>query len=367
MNHNTKNPPRWDRFAVLEFDNRDQIIAGLRSAGEPYRNIAHLLGIRARQVENVLGEVAALHARGMSQAEIGRRVGLPRTTVQDLLREQRVPRSTPRKTAASRGLSEMHGMQLDVLGWFLGMERNHVYELAKQLHDEGRIYELEDVQAGEKWVVPTRVTAARYLGWRPSDWHPPTGLAEHYRAVAQARIMLVGADPQLWVSERVLRHRVGKTATSSGNRKPAAVEVSTGNEPRLGHPHVHDGRFLGVVQGRHGWWALEVELSKKDPEHMDIALRGAIRAARDSQTEAMVGLLYLCRGAEVVKNVYAAANRLPSVEFGQLELTLAVDDFDQQWATFLTRYTAMREARKAASPNRRRRNLIHLAQEAQAS
>ncbi|WP_067478732.1 hypothetical protein [Nocardia amamiensis] len=362
MNHNTKNAPRWDQYAALEFEHRDQIIAGLRGSGLTYQEIARQLCIRARQVEQVLGEVAALRAREVSQAEIARRVGLPRTTVQDLLRGERASRSTPRKTKALRALVDMHGMQVDVLGWFLGMERNHVYSLAKQLHDEGRIYELEDVQAGEKWVVPTRVTAARYLGWRPADWRPPLGLAEHYRAVAQARIMLVGSDPQLWVSERVLRHRVGKTATGKG--KTGAVEVSTGPEPRLGHPHVHDGRFLGVVKGRHGWWALEVELSKKDPDYMDIALKGAIRAARDSRDEALVGVLYLCRNPAVLDNVVAASERLPHNEFGDLALDLVIRDFDREWAKFLTRYAAMREAQKQQSPNRRRRTLIHLTQEA---
>ncbi|MFG3617450.1 hypothetical protein [Nocardia sp. NPDC047654] len=363
MNHNTRTAPRPDRYAGLEFDYRDQIIAGLRAAGAAYQEIARTLGVRARQVEQVLGEVAALRAREVSQAEIARRVGLPRTTVQDLLRSERVARSTPRKTQALRGLVDMHAMQLDVLGWFLGMERNHVYSLAKQLHAEGRIYDLDDVQAGEKWVVPTRVTAARYLGWRPADWHPPLGLAEHYRAVAQARIMLIGSDPQLWVSERVLRHRVGATAPATP--KTGEVEVSTGREPRLGRPHVHDGRFLGVVKGRHGWWAVEVELSKKDPEYMDIALRGAIRAARDSREEAMVGVLYLCRTPAVFKNVTAASERLPDNEFGDLALDLVIRDFDSEWAKFLPRYAAMREAAKQQSPNRRRRRtLIHLPQEA---
>ncbi|WP_433193820.1 hypothetical protein ACQP1G_34245 [Nocardia sp. CA-107356] len=369
MNHKDTTAGRPDRYAALEFEHRDRIVAGLRDTGISYQEIARKLGIRARQVEEVLGEVAALRARQLSQAEIARRVGLPRTTVQDLLRGERVSRSTPRKTTVLAAVSHMHGMQLDVLGWFLGMERNHVYSLAKQLYAEGAIHALEDVQAGEKWVVPTRVTAARYLGWRPSEWHPPLGLAEHYRAVAQARVMLVGADPQLWTSERVLRHRIGKTAEATNRKaKPREVLVSTGRTPILGHPHVHDGRFLGVVQGRHGWWALEVELSKKDPEYMDIALKGAIRAARDSRDEVMAGVLYLCRTAAVSDNVTAASQRLPDNEFGDaLALDLVIRDFDREWAKFLTRYAAIREAQKQQSPNRRRRTLIHLTTQEAAS
>ncbi|MEV0294218.1 hypothetical protein [Nocardia sp. NPDC050710] len=364
MNHKTEIPPRWDRWAVVEFEHRDQIIAGLRGCGLSYRDIAQLLGIRARQVETVLGEVAALRGRGVSQVEIGRRVGLPRTTVQDLLRKGRAPRSTPRKTTVLRATSEMHAMQLDVLGWFLGMERNHVYELANRLHAEGHIKDLEDVLSGQKWVIPTRVTTSKHLGWRTADWTPPNGLAEHYRAVAQARIMLVGPDPDLWVSERILRHRIGKTA---GAKRGAEFEVSTGRDPKMGHPHVHDGRFLGVVQGMRGWWALEVELSKKDPEYMDIALRGAIRAARDSVTESMVGVLYLCRSAKVADNVTAASERLPEAEFARLSLHLVIRDFDLDWSKWLDQYTARRKAAKAASPNRRRRTLVHLTQEAEAS
>ncbi|QBS40403.1 hypothetical protein [Nocardia sp. CS682] len=348
------------RYWALELEYADQIITGLRSHGLGYQEIARTLDIRARRVEATLGEISALHARGVSLSEIAVRVGLPRSTVHDIAGAAQ-PQSTARKTAVLAAISDMHGMQRDVLGWFLGMERNHVLSLVKQLHKEGSIHKPAQVQAGEKWVVPTRVTAARYLGWRPADWHPPLGLAEHYRAVAQARVMLVGADRALWVPERVLRHRIGKTAGTNGKSKSAEPLLSSGRTPLLGHPHVHDGRFLGVVEGTYGWWALEVELSKKDPEHMDIALKGAIRAARDATEESMVGVLYLCRTSAVIDNVNAAYDRLPASEFGEaLALDLLVRDFDQKWRKFLTDYAARREAAKAASSNRRRRTIIHL-------
>ncbi|MGW0247975.1 hypothetical protein ACWDYH_15215 [Nocardia goodfellowii] len=335
----------------------DESITGLRASGMGYQKIARTLGIRARRVEATLGEVARLHDRGLSQAEIGRRVGLPRSTVQDML-PQRAQRSTARKTAVKAAISDMHGMQLDTLGWFLAMERNHVYTLVAEMVRAGEVHPLQEVQAGEKWVVPTRVTAAKFLGWRPMDWQPRLALAEHYRAVAQARVMLVGSDSRLWVSERVLRHRI--QSAQGGPRSKTPVAVSTGREPRLGRAHVHDGRFLGVQEGVHGWWALEVELSKKHPEHMDIALRGAIRAARDSDDEPMVGVLYLCRSNAVRENVNAASQRLPDSEFGELTLQLIIRDFDTDWAVWLERYERMREAKKAASPNRLRRNRIRL-------
>lgn len=367
MNHNKR--IGRGRYEDLELEYRDQIIDGLRCAGLTYRDIARTVGVPARAVETVLGEIATLRSAGRSLDQISRIVGLPRSTTHEILGTAR-PQSTATKTAVKAALSDMHGMQIDVLGWFLGMERNHVYRLAKQLVDDGEVGPLEQVQPGEKWVVPTRITAAKYLGWRPSNWSPPPGFAEHYRAVAQARVMLVGSDPNLWVSERVLRHRAqqGEAWASRSKVKANQVVVSTGREPMPGRPHVHDGRFLGVVKGRHGWWALEVELSKKDPAYMDTALKGAIRAARDSRDEQMVGVLYLCRSAEVLGNVTAAADRLPESEFGpSLELDLVIEDFDARWRKFLTSYAAMREAAKAESSNRRRRTLIHLTQQKAAS
>lgn len=350
------------RWAALEVEARDEIIAGLRDAGLTYQDISRLLGVRARRVESTLGEVSEMHGRGLSVSEISARVGLPRSTAYGLISPGRRSQSTSRKTAVLSALSQMHGMQLDTLGWFLGMERNHVYSLVADLVRASEVFELKQVQPGEKWVVPTRITAARYLGWRPAEWQPPLMYAEHYRAVAQARVMLVGADPKSWVSERTLRHRI-QGETQPGPRSKSATPISSGREPKLGRPHIHDGHFLGVVENRHGWWALEVELSKKQPEAMDIALRGAIRAARDSETEPMVGVLYLCRTTSVLDNVHDAASRLPRAEFDGLALDLVIRDFDAYWSRWLSRYAELREANKAASPNRRRRTLIHLTQQ----
>lgn len=348
------------QWAALEVDQRDEIIAGLRDAGLTYQAIARLLGVRARRVEATLGEIGTMHANGLSLSEISARVGLPRSTVHVIAGPGR-RLSTSRRTAVLAALSDMHGMQVDTLGWFLGIERNHVYALVANLVRSNDVHELKQVQPGEKWVVPTRITAATYLGWRPAEWQPPLMYAEHYRAVAQARIMLVGSDPQLWVSERTLRHRM--QSAEGGPRAKQPASVSSGREPKLGRPHIHDGRFLGVVEGHHGWWALEVELSKKQPEAMDIALRGAIRAARDSDTEPMVGVLYLCRTPSVYDNVTAASERLPKAEFGDLALDLVINDFDARWSRWLKRYAELREAKKAASPNRRRNTLIHLSEQ----
>ncbi|MFD0000768.1 hypothetical protein [Nocardia sp. NPDC127526] len=331
------------RYAGLEGEDRDKMIRGLRDLGEGYRQIADRLGLTARQVEIVLGEVARLHTAGHSDGEIGRRVGLPRSTVQRLRGGASV--SNTRKSTALTALSEQGGMQLDVLGWFLGMDKSHTYVLVKQLRDDHLVRKLEQIQPGEKWVITNKGTASRFLGWSVKEWRTSLKQAAHHRAVAQARIMLVGDDLEAWISERALQHRAELAANETHSRKK---EFSTGRAPREGLPHIHDGRFLGQVQGLYGWWALEVELSRKADDALDTALRGAIRAARDATPEKVVGLLYLCRTAGVMDGVNAAAERLPP-EVKAIDIGFAVRDFDDIWHDFLTR--------RAAKP--RRRNPIH--------
>ncbi|WP_068058162.1 hypothetical protein [Nocardia xishanensis] len=333
MNHNTK-----ARYAELELQHRPQLVDGLRRTGMSYREIARTLEISARKVEAVLGEAAALRASGHSHAEIGQIVGLPRTTVQDMLREPKRASLTGRKTAAVAALVEMHGMQIDVLAHFLDTGRNHTYVLVAELERAKLVRPLQQVQPGAKWVVPTRDTAARYLGWRPKDWTPPLMYANHYRAVAQARIMLVGSDPARWISERRLRHDA-EQAVRDG-------VVSTGRAPLAGRPHVHDGRFLRHTRDGRQWWAVEVELTRKTREAMDLALRGAIRAARDAEPDPCLGVLYLCRSAAVIDGVHAAADRLPA-EFVSLDMDLVVQDFDDQWTEFLAGLNAKKAAQTA--------------------
>ncbi|WP_280456763.1 hypothetical protein [Nocardia carnea] len=338
MNHNQEMPA-----AGRELSQRAEIAADIRAAGKSYREIADRLGITARKVEAVLGEVAALRASGHSQSEIGRIVGLPRTTVRDLLRSKTSVQMTARKTAALAGTSDMSGMQIDVLAQFLGMSLNHTYVLVAELAQAKLIHPLKQVQPGAKWVYPTRDTAAQYLGWKPREWTPPLMYANHYRAVAQARIMLVGRDPDRWVSERVLRRRAEQQAAEG--RGP--VVLSSGLTPAAGRPHVHDARFARRRRrGEFEWWALEVELTRKTVTAMDTALAGAVRALRDShaEPEPCVGLLYLCRSASVMDGVNAAAERLPA-ELSALDFELSVLDFDDRWGEWLANQKATR-ARK---------------------
>lgn len=338
MSRETEDPGGpGDRYKNLTGDERDTLIRKLRELGEGYRDIANRLGLTARQVETALGEISALRSAGHPDAEIGRRAGLPRSTVHRL-RGDSEPRSNARKSTALTLLSQHGGMQLDLLGRFLGMERPHVYVLVRQLRDDRLVRPLEQVQAGEKWVVATPATASRFLGWQVQPWRPSLGRVAHHRAVAQARLMLVGSDLEAWVSERELWHRAQRASLQSRSKRTEFV---------AGRAHIHDGLFFGQIKGLHGWWALEVELTRKSPLAMDRALMGAIRAARDSAPEELVGLVYLCRTSRVSDGVHAAAERLPP-EIENIDLALAVRDFDDDWGRYLSNRVA-----KPAAPHTR--------------
>ncbi|WP_067704495.1 hypothetical protein [Nocardia jejuensis] len=355
MNHNKKN----DRLAALERRHRVQIIDGLRARDLTYTQIREMLGVTLHQVEIVLGEAETLRGQGFRTREIAAELGVPIGSLGRVLPARRRDTVTERQSEVLAGVSHMHGMQVDVLAEFLNIGLNSTYAIVSELIAKRLVFPLKKVQLGRAWVYPRRDVAARYLNWRPADWAPPITHAEHYRAQAQARIMLVGSDPALFVSERVLRHQatIAAKAEAQNRRGAAILEFSTGLTPMPGRPHLHDGHFLGVVQGTHGWWALEVELSVKDPRYMDIALHGAIRAARDAGPYSMVGLLYLCRTPAVRKNVGDALNRLPA-ELQALPLELHVRDFDKDWTAFITR---RHEARAAKAKHR---NTFEISQEA---
>ncbi|MFE3000728.1 hypothetical protein ACFXG4_37730 [Nocardia sp. NPDC059246] len=358
MNHNENNT----RYAGLERRHRTQIIAGLRDAGLTYTQIRTLLGVSLRQVETVLGEAQALRASGFRAKEIAAELGVPAGSLGRVLPPARRATITERQSEVLRAVSDMRGMQVDVLAQYLNVLESSAYAIVRELIAKGLLCELEKVQRGRAWVFAPPRVEARYLGWRPAEWTPPLMYAEHYRAVAQARIMLVGNDPRAFISERTLRREATTAARIAEKRRGTPVlEFSTGIDPLPGRPHLHDGRFLGVVGGNYGWWALEVELSVKDKTHMDTALQGAIRAARDAHPYTMVGLLYLCRSDAVLNNVEAAAGRLPA-ELAALPLDLQIQDFDKQWNAFLAARHQLRVAAREAK--RERHNIFEISKEA---
>ncbi|WP_405178429.1 hypothetical protein OG225_30685 [Nocardia sp. NBC_01377] len=328
MNHK-KGISRADRPAE-----RDQRIRELRELGATYQQIRATLGLTAREIDSVLGEAATLASDGHSQSEIARRIGLPRSTVQRMFASTAQLRPTARMNLAAGLAVDMYGLQLDVLALFLNMDLPHVYELAKQLRKAGVVRALFDQPPGPKWLVPTSSTAATHLGWVPATtWSPPPKDAGHYRAVAQARVMLAGTDLDAWISERRLRHEAEIEARDRRGRRTGSIG------------HIHDGRFHGVVDGTYGWWAVEVELSSKSPSNMDKALRGAIWTARDAR---LIGLLYLFSTSEVADNVLAAVDRLPP-QLAELDMQLVLRDFDRDWASFTTHRHAIRTSRSADS------------------
>jgi hypothetical protein len=333
-----------DRSDRRQRELRDQVITGMWEDGATYADIRDKLGLTARQVEAVLGQAAALRAAGHSFTEIGRRIGLSRSTIQGLFLTDKRQLSA-RANAVVEALAEMYGMQVDVLGWMFKMEPTHVYRLVRELRTHRLVVPqlIEVRKPGAKWVVPTGAAAASYLGWQPRTvWRPGARHAEHYRAVAQARVMLVGADPELWVAERYLRHaaevRAWKARTRSGRGSATAGA------------HIHDGRFLGAVGGEFGWWALEVELTQKSTTNLDLAMRGAIQSARDAEPDPVTGLLYLCRGAGVLRAVGAAYDRLP-IELARVPVKFAIGDFDEEWTKFLRTRETMRTANRPQRPS----------------
>lgn len=314
---------------------RDEIIIGLREDGRTYQQISKVLGVTARQVEKAVGEIAALYASGESIRDIAAIVGAPIATVHRVLHPngRANKKDSPHTAPAMNGLADMYGMQVDVLAWYLNVHVSTVYKLVKQLQADGLILpKLYDAGPGMNWVIPTRDAAGSYLGWVPRvTWRPPPQDANHYRAVAQARVMLVGAEAERWLSERRLRHAAEVKRYESRGRHAYT------------QPHMHDGRFLGAVGGTYGWWAVEVELTAKSAANMDKALRGAIGAARDAEPDPLVGVLYLCRGSGIQRVVDAAAARLPA-HLDDAVGALAVLDFDNEWTRFLKTRTTMRAA-----------------------
>ncbi|MFF2087448.1 hypothetical protein ACFVVM_27050 [Nocardia sp. NPDC058176] len=336
----SRNPSR-DHKRKVKAAARDELIRTMRAAGDSYQDIRDQLGVTARVVEDALGEVTALADQGRSHVDIADLVDLPRTTVRRLLSDRKKSRPTARHEQTARLITEMYGLQLDILAEYLGSDIKGAYALAKQLCDGGLMLPtLIQVQPGEKWIVPTLDAASSFLGWEVrTAWRPPLKDAEHYRAVAMARALLVGMEPGTWISERQLRHDAEMSATRT-----------RGRARYIGH--IHDGRFLGVIEGRRGWYAVEVELTAKSAANMDKALQGAIAAARNAEPEALAGVLYLCRGDDVLRVVQAANDRLPA-HFA--DAMIVAGDLDIEWQKYRQTRRLMRAANRSANPNHRRR------------
>ncbi|GAA5105000.1 hypothetical protein [Nocardia iowensis] len=206
---------RNERYSALELQHRVQIIGGLRDTGLDYGRIARTLGVSLSKVETCLGEAAALRAQGFTKAEIADVIGVPRGSVGRLLSTAGSTTITQRQNQVLAVTSEMRGMQVDLIADFLDVELSTAYDIVRVLVRNGSLYPLTRVQQGKAWAYPKPPIPQRYLGWRPKDWAPSLMYANHDRAVAQARIMLVGSDPQRWISERQLYRRAEEIAAAA--------------------------------------------------------------------------------------------------------------------------------------------------------
>ncbi|MFD0000167.1 hypothetical protein [Nocardia sp. NPDC127526] len=335
-----------DRYTRLELRHRSEIIGGLRDLDYSYTDIARTLGIPLSKVENCLGEAAVLRAQGLTKAEVAELLGVPYGSMGRMLPAAHSATITARQSQVLDGTADMHGMQVDLIAHFLDVELSTAYDILRPLIRNGSLYPLTRVGPGRAWVIPKKEAAAPRLGWKPKDWTPSTRWANHDRAVAQARIMLVGSDPHRWVSERQLRHRAEEIAAASRE----VAEFSSSREPRRDRAHVHDGWVLRKVHGELQWWAVEVELTRKGPTDMDIALQGAMRATRTvppfRQVTELVGLLYLCRTTYVTDGVKAAVKRLPP-EIAAIDIDFETRDLDDDWSTYLARRAERKALAKA--------------------
>ncbi|QVI22915.1 hypothetical protein KHQ06_08105 [Nocardia tengchongensis] len=225
MNHKKK-----DRWTGLELPHRTEIIGGLRDYGHGYSDIARTLGISLNKVEKCLGEAAALRAKGFTKAEVAELLNVPYGSIGRMLPAAHSTTITTRQSQVLDVTAEMRGMQVDLIAAYLDVELSTAYDIIRPLIANGLLYPLARVGQGTAWVVPRKEAAAPRLGWRPKDWSPSMMWANHDRAVAQARIMLVGSDPHRWISERQLRpaprrspppHARRRTSVRAGSRTAA--------------------------------------------------------------------------------------------------------------------------------------------------
>ncbi|MFC8048070.1 hypothetical protein, partial [Nocardia sp. NPDC057353] len=131
---------------------------------------------------------------------------------------------------------------------------------------------------GPSWVFPTRAAVEALTGRAARAWLPTPKMAGHTRAVLELRLVLVGLDLDRWISERSMR----------AEQAPTKAGVD--------RPHIHDGRYL-TNAGE--WWAVEVELTRKNLAAARSALAASVQAARHG---GCAGLAFYCR-SDAVKSV----------------------------------------------------------------
>ncbi|MEU1428122.1 hypothetical protein ABZ412_13710 [Nocardia sp. NPDC005746] len=209
---------------------------------------------------------------------------------------------TPRSVQALVGLTEMRGMQMDVLADFMGIGRTQVYNLANQLSAADVVQRIRTVQYGSKWVVPTRAAAGWVLGWRPGEWRPEPNFAAHCRAVARTRVALGACATEQWVSDRILRH---------DNPGPGL--------------YTYDGQLL---QPHRGAVAVKVDTSRNlTGAQLARRLNAVVRQAHHDECDE---ILYVCDGYLTPDTIATVARQtLPDIP----DLVFRVTSLDKLAAT----------------------------------
>ncbi|MEV6070050.1 hypothetical protein AB0L82_26190 [Nocardia sp. NPDC052001] len=194
---------------------------------------------------------------------------------------------SPRDMAGATILAEQYGAPMDAVAAMLGVGLNGMYRIASKwqrahLISKRRVRPVP----GPSWIFPTKVSAEMLLGRAVRYWVPTPMMAAHTKAVFELRTALTGMDLDRWISERLLRAEVGLV------------------EAGQSRPHIHDGRYY--TSGG-DLWAVEVELSPKDPRAARSAVFQALQVARQADC---AGLTYYCRGDEVKNVIRSAAKGL---------------------------------------------------------
>ncbi|MBH0777274.1 hypothetical protein [Nocardia bovistercoris] len=198
-------------------------------------------------------------------------------------------------------VAEMYGAPMDVVASMLRVSQDRAYRIARGWTEATMISPLRVKPVpGYAWIFPTRAAGEALTGRQLRAWVPTPKMAAHVRTTLEVRLALVGLDLDRWVSERALR----------GEQPPTRAGVA--------RSHIHDGRFRTKAGD---WWAVEVELSPKDPAAARSALASAVQVARSA---GCVGVTYYCRG-ERVKNVIRTA--AAGVDFSD-GFRVTLDDVD---------------------------------------
>lgn len=240
-------------------------------------------------------------------------------------------RLQPWETRLEEFYTQQCGMALDTLIKAAGKGTRRGYSAAKRLKEAGRAHVLRidygtcgpwrnsanfDAPGAEPhgplWIYPQPHIARGLLEFDPGEWEPKASTAAHLTALSELRLALTGleTDPEVWTSERILRHRLRAESGQPGG-------------------HVHDAWFQDLGDPDKVW-AIEVELSRKrGAGRLMAAMARAVDAAERHE---LAGVLYFVRGDSLRQAVEATATRLahkrgleqlPNLEIHDLDTTLS--------------------------------------------